>query len=50
MVPVSWENGDLQNRGPPSPFYREYGDGDPDFPDKMGMGGPHFTGNMGTLS
>ena len=36
IEPVSWENGDPQNRGLPSPFYREYGDGDPDFPSKMG--------------
>ena len=45
--PVSWENGDPQNRGPPSPFYREYGGGDPDFPGKMGTRVPILPGIWG---
>ena len=42
LIPVSWENGDPQNRGPLSPFYREYGDGIPIFPVKRGSGSPFY--------
>ena len=33
--------------GTPSPFYREYGDGDPDFPGKMGIRVPILPGIWG---